>query len=99
MKVWFTLLMTFVSMIGGALIAWFIGKIQGNIQLANVLIVNDIFRGGHTLFAASDFLKQYFPGENIRSATLICDEQANAKPTYYVALTNKTIRFDWKSYN
>ncbi len=63
---------------------------------SKVLLVNDISRSGHTLEAAYEFLKKYFPDENIRSATLICHKDAGAKPKYYVAMTKKTIRFDWK---
>lgn len=66
---------------------------------SKVLLVNDISRGGHTLYAASKFLKKHFPEENIRSATLICHEQADSKPMHYVAMAGKTIRFDWKSYD
>jgi len=66
---------------------------------SRVLLVNDISRGGHTLYAASEFLKKYFSEENVRSAALICHEQANVKAIYCVAITEKTIRFDWKSYD
>jgi len=66
---------------------------------SKVLLVNDISRGGHSLYSASEFLKKNFQEENVRSAALICHEQANVKPIYYVASTEKTIRFDWKSYD
>lgn len=64
----------------------------------NALLVNDISRGGHTLYSACEFLKKKFPEGDIRSATLICHKDANAKPDYSVAMTKKAIRFDWKSY-
>ena len=64
-----------------------------------VLLVNDISRGGHTLYSACDFLNKMLPDGDIRSATLICNKDANAKPNYYVALTTKAVRFEWKSYD
>jgi hypoxanthine phosphoribosyltransferase len=66
---------------------------------AKVLLVNDISRGGYTLEAAYKFLREFFPDQNIKSATLFCHSDASVKPTYYVAITGKTIRFDWKSHN
>lgn len=65
---------------------------------SNILLVNDISRGGHTLGSAAEFLKERFPDGNIRSATLICSKNANVKPIYHVAVTAKVVRFDWKSY-
>jgi len=62
-----------------------------------VLLVNDISRSGFTLDGAEEFLKKHF--SNIRSATLICYQDAAVKPEYYAAVTRKTIRFDWKSYD
>ena len=66
-------------------------------QDSNVLLVNDISRSGFTLNGAEEFLKKHF--SNIRSATLICYQDAAVKPEYYAAVTRKTIRFDWKSYD
>jgi len=63
---------------------------------SNVLLVNDISRGGRTLEAAYEFLKRHFRRQNIRSATLFCHEDASVKPKYYEVLTDKTVRFDWK---
>ncbi len=63
---------------------------------SKVLLVNDISRSGFTLNGAEEFLKKHF--SNIRSATLICYQDAAVKPDYYAAVTRKTIRFDWKSY-
>ena len=61
-----------------------------------VLLVNDISRSGFTLNGAKEFLKKHF--SSIQSATLICYQDAAVKPEYYAAVTRKTIRFDWKSY-
>ena len=66
---------------------------------SKVLVVNDISRTSHTLESTVEFLKERCQSENIQSATLICHKQAPTKPTYYVAETEKTIRFDWKSYD
>jgi len=71
----------------------------GLAQDVKVLLVNDISRSGFTLNAAEEFLKKHFSDKNIRSATLICYKDASIKPTYNVAVTEKTIRFDWKSYD
>lgn len=65
---------------------------------SKVLLVNDISRGGHTLQSAAEFLRKHFPDGDIRSATLICHKDANVTPIYYVAITTKAVRFDWKSY-
>ena len=64
---------------------------------SNILLVNDVSRSGFTLNGAEEFLKNHF--SNIRSATLICYQDAAVKPEYYAAVTRKTIRFDWKSYD
>ena len=64
---------------------------------SKVLLVNDISRSGFTLNGAEEFLKKHF--SNMRSATLICYQDAAVKPEYYAAVTRKTIRFDWKSYD
>ncbi len=70
---------------------------------SKVLVVNDISRTSHTMDKALDFLIDplQIPRQNIRSATLICHQQvpSDARPTYYVAMTTKLIRFDWKSYD
>ena len=67
---------------------------------SKILLVNDISRGGHTLYSACEFLEEKFPEGNIRSATLITHQDANAQPRkYYVAITTKTVRFDWKNYD
>ena len=66
---------------------------------SKVLLVNDISRGGHTLQEASKFLKEKFPEGDIRSATLICNKAANFKPIYWIAMTNRAVRFDWKTYD
>jgi hypoxanthine phosphoribosyltransferase len=66
---------------------------------SNVLLVNDISRGGHTLYSASKYLREHFPEGNVRSATLICNKMANKKPDYYVAITKKEIWFNWKHYD
>ena len=68
-------------------------------QNSKVLIVNDMIRGGFTLKAAKEFLSKHFSNENIGSASLICHENASFKPTGYVAMTKKVVRFDWKSYS
>lgn len=64
---------------------------------SKVLLVNDISRSGFTLNGAEEFLKQKF--SNIKTTTLICYQDAAVKPEYYAAVTRKTIRFDWKSYD
>ena len=66
---------------------------------SKVLVVNDISRTSHTLERAVEFLKERCQSENIQSATLICHKQAPTKPTHYVAVTRKTIQFDWKRYD
>ena len=66
---------------------------------SKVLLVNDISRSGHTLDAAYGFLRNHFQEGSIRSATLIYHKDTTVIPKYYVALTEKTIRFDWKSYD
>jgi hypoxanthine phosphoribosyltransferase len=71
---------------------------SGLSKSSKVLFVNDITRGGHTLGVASEFLKEHFPDGDIRSATLICSKNANVKPIYYVAMTAKVVRFEWKIY-
>lgn len=63
-----------------------------------VLLVNDISRGGHTLYSACKYLRGLLPGRDVRSATLICNQMANKKPDYYLASTKKEILFDWKGY-
>jgi hypoxanthine phosphoribosyltransferase len=46
----------------------------------NILLVNDISRGGHTLYSASNYLKERFPGGDVRSATLMCNKTSNKNP-------------------
>ena len=72
---------------------------SGLAQDSKVLIVNDMSRSGFTLDAARKFLSGHFQDENIQSATLICYKDAAVKPTHHVAVTGKTVRFDWKSYS
>jgi len=70
---------------------------------SKVLVVNDLTRTGHTSDRALDFLTgpSQVPTQNIRFATLICHQQVpvDARPTYCVAVTEKLIRFDWKTYD
>lgn len=61
-----------------------------------VLIVNDISRGGRTLEVAHDFLCRFFSKEKVSTATLFCHVDAHVKPRFYSAETDKTVRFDWK---
>lgn len=63
---------------------------------SNVLLVNDISRGGATLQAAYDLLRQAFPSRCISTATLFCHTDARTKPRFCALMTKKTIRFDWK---
>jgi hypoxanthine phosphoribosyltransferase len=63
---------------------------------SKVLLVNDISRSGHTLEAAYEFLKSHFADEKIKTATLFCHKYSSAIPTFYVAMTERVIRFEWK---
>jgi hypoxanthine phosphoribosyltransferase len=63
---------------------------------AEVLLINDISRGGGTLQAAYDFLKAFFSENNIATATLFCHRDAATKPRFRVVETDKAVRFDWK---
>jgi hypoxanthine phosphoribosyltransferase len=63
---------------------------------AKVLLVNDISRGGGTLQVAYDFLKSFFPEDNILTATLFCHRDAATKPRFRVVETDKAVRLDWK---
>jgi len=64
---------------------------------SKVLLVNDVSCSGFTLNGAEEFLKKHF--SDMRSATLICYLTSAVKPEYYAAITRKTVRFDWKSYD
>lgn len=63
---------------------------------SKILLVNDISRSGSTLKATHEFLKNRFVDNNIETATLVCHIQASTKPRFYVAMTKKVVRFDWK---
>ncbi|MHC4206033.1 MAG: phosphoribosyltransferase family protein [Planctomycetota bacterium] len=70
---------------------------------SKVLVVNDISRTSHTIDKALNYLTNSLqvPIQNIQTAILIYSQQlpGDAKPTYYVAKTTKTIHFDWKTYD
>ena len=69
---------------------------KGLNKSSEVLLVNDISRGGRSLEVAHDFLCKFFPSEKVSSATLFCHIDARIKPRFYAAETDKTVRFDWK---
>jgi len=72
------------------------GLTAGLQKQMKALLVNDISRGGGTLQAAYDFLKAFFPEDNIVTATLFCHKDAATKPRFCVVETDKAVRFDWK---
>lgn len=63
-----------------------------------VLLVSDIARGGNTLKAAYEHLTKQIPEQNIATATLFCHRDASTRPKFYVAMTEKVVRFDWKEW-
>jgi hypoxanthine phosphoribosyltransferase len=63
---------------------------------AQVLLVNDISRGGRTLQVAYDTLKGFFQEDNILTATLFCHRDAATKPRFNVVETDESVRLDWK---
>lgn len=70
--------------------------VAGLSKESRVLLVNDISRGGETLRVAHQLLTQHFRHENVMTATLFCHRDARTKPGFYVVMTDKMIRFDWK---
>ena len=61
-----------------------------------ILLVNDIARGGHTLEAAREFLRGYSTDKNIKTATLFRHKISSVIPDFYTALTDRVINFEWK---
>ncbi len=72
------------------------GLVAGLSNDSQVLLVNDISRGGETLRVAHEFLTSHLRHENVVTATLFCHRDAKTKPRFYVVMTDKLIRFDWK---
>ena len=68
----------------------------GDGEFANVLLVNDISRGGATLQAAFTFLEGQPGDAEIATATLLCQTTATHMPKFHAAITDHAVEFDWK---
>lgn len=65
-------------------------------QDSRVLLVTDICRGGATLNAAYDCLKEYFNKCDIATAALYWHVNSSVTPRFFASETDKDVRFDWK---
>lgn len=73
-------------------ISYFYFRITNRFEkTSKVLIVIDIFKGGGTLHASYEFLKQHFLEKNIRVATLFCQKSNKKKIDFCVVRTNKEV--------